>query len=135
MTYLLDTNVCIKLLNGDAPHVTQRLAQFKPKQIHLCTIVQQELYFGVYYSTKVEQNLAKLLKFIAPFKVLSFDEAAAKLAGQIQAKLRSLGTPIGSYDLQIAAIALAENLTLVTHNTREFGRIEGLVYEDWEVEP
>lgn len=135
MTYLLDTNVCIKLLNGDVPHVTQRLARFKPKQIHLCTIVQQELYFGAYYSTKVEQNLAKLLKFITPFKVLPFDGAAAKLAGQIQAKLRSLGTPIGSYDLQIAAIALAENLTLVTHNTREFGRIEGLIYEDWEVEP
>lgn len=134
MTYLLDTNVCIKLLNGDVPTVTQRLAQFKPKQIHLCTIVQQELYFGAYHSTKVEQNLAKLLKFITPFKVLLFDETAAKLAGQIQAKLRGLGTPIGSYDLQIAAIALAQNLTLVTHNTREFGRIAGLVYEDWEVE-
>lgn len=135
MTYLLDTNVCIKLLNGDVPSVTQRLAQLKPKQICLCTIVQQELYYGAYRSTKIEQNLAKLLKFIVRFNVLPFDEAAAKLAGQIQAQLRGLGTPIGSYDLQIAAIALAHNLILVTHNTREFGRVEGLNYEDWEIEP
>lgn len=59
----------------------------------------------------------------------------AKIAGKIRSQLNALGTPIGGYDLQIAAIALAQNLTLATHNTREFGRIEGLDYEDWEIEP
>jgi len=135
MTYLLDTNVCIKLLNGDKPGVSQRLAQLKPKQICLCTIVQQELFYGAYRSAKVERNLERLVKFVTRFTVLPFDEAAAQKAGQVQAKLKTLGTPIGSYDLQIAAIALVYDFTLVTHNVREFGRIDGLSYEDWEIEP
>jgi tRNA(fMet)-specific endonuclease VapC len=132
--YLLDTNVCIKLLNGDVVSVTQKLAQHEPEDICLCTIVQLELYYGAYRGTKTEQNLSKLARFFAQFSVLPFDESAAKIAGKVRAQLNELGTPIGSYDLQIAAISLAHNLTLVTHNTREFGRVQGLVYEDWEVE-
>lgn len=134
MKYLLDTNVCIKLLNGDVVSVAQRLARHDPEEICLCTIVQLELYYGAYRGTKTEQNLSKLVHFFAQFVVLSFDEASAKIAGKIRSQLNALGTPIGGYDLQIAAIALAQNLTLVTHNTREFGRVEGLVYQDWEVE-
>jgi tRNA(fMet)-specific endonuclease VapC len=68
------------------------------------------------------------------FVSLPFGDEAAIVCGQIRARLASAGTPIGAYDLQIAAIALANNLTLVTHNTREFGRIEGLQVEDWEIE-
>jgi tRNA(fMet)-specific endonuclease VapC len=79
--------------------------------------------------------LSKLERFVSRFKILPFDEAAAKNAGQIQATLRKSGIPIGVYDIQIAAIALSYNLTLVTHNTREFRRINGLAYEDWEIVP
>jgi tRNA(fMet)-specific endonuclease VapC len=132
VSYLLDTNVCIKLLNGDVPSVVQRLAQHEPEDIYLCTIVQLELYYGAYRGTKTERNLSKLARFFDQFAVLPFDESAAKIAGKVRSQLNALGTPIGGYDLQIAAIALVNNLTLVTHNTREFGRIEGLVYEDWE---
>ena len=134
MKYLLDTNVCIKLLNGDVLSVSQRLAQHKPEEIGLCTIVQLELYYGAYRGAKTEQNLSKLARFFAQFVVLPFDESAAKVAGKTRSQLNALGTPIGGYDLQIGSIALAHDLTLVTHNTREFGRIEGLTYEDWEAE-
>ncbi|MEM9217287.1 MAG: type II toxin-antitoxin system VapC family toxin [Cyanobacteria bacterium P01_F01_bin.150] len=134
MIYLLDTNVCIRLLNGDVPRVSQRLAELKPKQIRLCSIVQQELYYGAYNSAKVQNNLAKLERFIHPFQILPFDSASAIAAGAIQSRLRQLGTPIGAYDLQIAEIAIAHSLTLVTHNVREFSRIEELLYEDWEAE-
>lgn len=131
--YLLDTNVCIHLLNGDHPQITGHLASLKPKVIRLCTIVQQELYFGAYRSTKVQQNLDKLKRFLELFTVLDFDESAARIAGEIQAELRKQGSPIGAYDIQIAAVALANNLIVVTHNVREFQRIKNLRYEDWEI--
>jgi tRNA(fMet)-specific endonuclease VapC len=131
--YLLDTNVCIKLLNGDAIAVTKMLAQQEPEDICLYTVVQFELYYGAYRGSKTTQSLSKLTRFFDQFLILPFDESAAKIAGQIRSQLNKLGTPIGVYDLQIAAIALANNLTLVTHNTREFGRVDGLNYEDWEI--
>ncbi len=132
--YLLDTNVCIKLLNGDNPTVIQRLAAQKPEDICLCTVTQLELFYGAYRGTKTDKNLLKLARFFSQFTILSFEPLAAEIAGKLRARLHQLGTPIGGYDLQIAAIALAYQLTLVTHNTREFGRVEGLLYEDWEVE-
>jgi tRNA(fMet)-specific endonuclease VapC len=132
--YLLDTNVCIKLLNGDAPSVAQRLAQHEPEEICLCTIVQLELYYGAYRGTQTERNISKLSRFFTQFLVLPFDESAAQIAGKVRSQLNTLGTPIGGYDLQIAAIALSHNLILVTHNTREFSRVEGLQWEDWEAE-
>jgi tRNA(fMet)-specific endonuclease VapC len=68
------------------------------------------------------------------FVSLRFDDEVALVCGQIRARLASAGTPIGACDLLIAAIALAHNLTLITHNTREFGRVDGLQVEDWEAE-
>ncbi len=73
-------------------------------------------------------------EFLERFFSLPFGDEAAIVCGQIRARLASSGTPIGAYDLQIAAISLVSNLTLVTHNTREFGRVEGLQIEDWEIE-
>ncbi|WP_346294414.1 type II toxin-antitoxin system tRNA(fMet)-specific endonuclease VapC [Sphaerothrix gracilis] len=134
MTYLLDTNVCIKLLNGDNHRVTQKLAQQQPENIYISTITQLELFYGAYRGNKTQKNLPKLSRFFSQFTLLSFDPPAAKIAGRIRANLHRNGTPIGGYDLQIAAIALAYELIVVTHNTREFGRVEGLVYEDWELE-
>jgi tRNA(fMet)-specific endonuclease VapC len=91
-----------------------------------------ELYYGAYRSTQTERNLAILERFFSQFAVLPLDPAAARVAGRIRAELLASGTPIGPNDFQIAAIALTHNLTLVTHNTREFGRVSGLVIEDWE---
>jgi tRNA(fMet)-specific endonuclease VapC len=132
LTYLLDTNVCIRLLNNSSQAVTTRLVQQQPKDIYLYTVVQMELYYGAYHSTQSERNLALLERFFSQFAVLPLDTTAARVAGRIRSELSVNGTPIGPSDLLIAAIALVNNLTLVTHNTREFNRVSGLVIEDWE---
>jgi tRNA(fMet)-specific endonuclease VapC len=132
LTYLLDTNVCIRLLNNTSPAVRNRLAVEQPENIYLCTVVQVELYYGAYRSANPEPNIALLERFFSQSSILPLDVRAARITGQLRAQLAALGTPIGPYDLQIAAIALANNLTLVTHNTREFSRVEGLRIEDWE---
>jgi tRNA(fMet)-specific endonuclease VapC len=131
--YLLDSNVCIRLLNESASsNIARKLAELTPDDIRLCSVVKSELYYGAYKSTRRERNLANLNRFFSQFISLPFDDNAAAIAGQVRAQLDVAGTPIGSNDLLIAAIALSNDLTLVTHNTREFGRINGLKYEDWE---
>ncbi|MGK7929789.1 MAG: type II toxin-antitoxin system VapC family toxin [Spirulina sp.] len=132
MSYLLDTNVCIKLLNNSNEAVVRRLAKEDPKTINLCTIVKFELYYGAYRSKRTEDNIAKLKRFFKQFNLLDFDSQSAETAGLIRTQLNKKGTPIGVYDLQIAAIALAHDLVLVTHNVSEFSRVDGLRYEDWE---
>ncbi|MEQ8971402.1 type II toxin-antitoxin system tRNA(fMet)-specific endonuclease VapC [Coleofasciculus sp. F4-SAH-05] len=131
--YLLDSNVCIRLLNESASsNMARKLAELTPDDIRLCSVVKSELYYGAYKSTRRDRNLANLNRFFSQFISLPFDDNAAAIAGQVRAQLDVAGTPIGSNDLLIAAIALSNDLTLVTHNTREFGRINGLKYEDWE---
>jgi len=133
MIYLLDTNVCIKLLNDSNKLVVKKLAKQEPKNINLCSIVEFELYYGAYHSQKSSQNIKKLDRFFSQFKVLNFDSNCAKIAGIIRSQLNKKGTPIGAYDLQIASIALAYDLILVTHNVSEFSRVDNLKYEDWEI--
>jgi tRNA(fMet)-specific endonuclease VapC len=130
--YLLDTNACIHAINWKGSAVGQRILTIPAIQIYLCTVVYTELCYGAYRSAQVERNLARLETFCKPFACLPLDLPSAKLAGQIRANLAVEGTPIGSNDVLIAAIALANHLTLVTHNTGEFSRVEGLNYEDWE---
>ncbi|HAX74395.1 MAG TPA: VapC toxin family PIN domain ribonuclease [Cyanobacteria bacterium UBA11372] len=131
--YLLDSNACIRLLNKSASsNMARKLAELTPDDIRLCSVVKSELYYGAYKSTRRDRNLANLNRFFSQFISVPFDDNAAAIAGQVRAQLDVAGTPIGSNDLLIAAIALSNDLTLVTHNTREFGRINGLKYEDWE---
>ena len=104
------------------------------QEIAVCSIVKAELCFGAMKSANPDRNFALQQAFLAQFVSLPFDDLAATTFGVIRAQLETRGIPIGAYDLQIAAIALANNLTLVTHNTGEFGRIEGLQVEDWEIE-
>ncbi|MBD2202712.1 type II toxin-antitoxin system VapC family toxin [Calothrix sp. FACHB-1219] len=132
MAYLLDTNACIQILNSANSPVTQKLLSIPAQDIYLCTVVYSELYYGAYKSANVNRNITHLENFFAEFAVLPLDLQAAKIAGDIRARLNTLGTPIGGNDLLIAAIALANDLILVTHNTREFSRIDSLKYEDWE---
>ncbi len=134
MNYLLDTNVCIIYLKGRNLNLKQRLEAIPTQDIAVCSIVKAELCFGVMKSTNPERNFALQQTFLAQFASLPFDDLAATTFGVIRAQLETGGISIGAYDLQIAAIALANNLTLVTHNTREFERVEGLQVEDWEVE-
>lgn len=132
MTYLLDTNVCIRLLNNSSQSVTTRLTTHQPNDIYLCAVVQVELYYGAYRSNQAQRNLILLERFFRQFVVLPLDTQAAKVAGRIRCELAASGIPVGPNDLLIAAIALVNNLVLVTHNTREFSRVQGLVIEDWE---
>ena len=133
MTYLLDTNVCIRYLNGRAPNVRQQLRNLQPTDIVVCSVVKAELFYGARRSRDPGQSLAVHRQFLQPYRSLPFDDAAAEIAGVLRARLAEQGTPIGPYDLQIAAIALVNDCTLVTHNVREFGRVPELTMEDWEV--
>jgi len=113
LIYLLDTNTCIQYLNNYSSLVVDKLKSHKPNDIVLCDIVKLELYYGAYKSERKDKNLQVLSDFFQEFHSLPFDDQAAKKAGEIRAKLAALGTPIGPYDLQIAAIALVHNLNLV----------------------
>jgi tRNA(fMet)-specific endonuclease VapC len=130
--YLLDTNVCIKYLNQKNSPILRKFATIPRQDIMLCDIVKWELYYGAYKSSRVEKNLAVLDEFFSEFVCLPFDDKAIKIGAKIRAVLAAKGTPIGPYDIQIAAIALINNLILVTNNTGEFNRIEKLAIEDWE---
>ena len=132
MKYLLDTNVCIKYLNQKSPTIIQKLESIDTKDIAVCSIVKAELFYGALKSNNPEKTLARQQVFLNKFVSLVFDDNTALVYGKIRAFLAQAGTPIGSNDLQIASIALANNLTLVTHNTKEFSRIDGLKIEDWE---
>ena len=133
MIYLLDTNTCIGYISRRSLPILRRLTSLPRQDVVLCDIVKLELYYGAYRSQRQERNLAVLREFFSEFVSLPFDGRAAAICGQIRAQLAASGTPIGAYDFQIAAISLANNLTLVTHNTGEFSRVEGLRLEDWEL--
>jgi tRNA(fMet)-specific endonuclease VapC len=134
MIYLLDTNTCIGYINRRNLSIYQRITSLSPEDVGICDIVKFELYYGAYNSSRSEENLENLRNFFGDFVSLPFDGQAAEVCGRVRAQLKKMRTPIGGYDLQIAAIALANNLTLVTHNTREFERVDGLQVEDWEIQ-
>lgn len=132
MTFLLDTNVCIRYLNGTSQTVLRRLRELDAANVMVCSVVKAELFYGAQRSQDPARSLAAQRRFLLPYRSLSFDDTAAEIAGRMRAHLASEGTPIGPYDLQIAAIAVANACTLVTHNVREFGRVSELEIEDWE---
>jgi len=128
--YLLDSNICIAWLKNNRV-VVQRLIAAGENQVYLCSPVKAELWFGTCKSQRMAESQANLTRLFRDFPSLPFDDHAALRAGDLRAHLARQGTPIGPYDMQIAAIALAHGLTLVTHNTREFARVPKLMLEDW----
>jgi tRNA(fMet)-specific endonuclease VapC len=131
--YLLDTNVCIHLLNGSSSVIEARFAEESPATVRTCSIVKAELLYGARKSRQVAQTLANLRAFFEPLVSLRFDDGCAEEYGKIRADLERAGTPIGANDLMIAAIARHHDLTVVTHNVDEFIRVVGLRVEDWEL--
>jgi tRNA(fMet)-specific endonuclease VapC len=111
-----------------------QLESIRPSQLRLCSVVKGELVYGARKSARPAENLRVLQSFFEPFTSLSFDDACAEQYGSIRQDLERLGTPIGPYDLMIAATAIAHDVVLVTHNTNEFSRVVGLRWEDWERE-
>lgn len=132
MTYLLDTNVCIRYLNGRSLTVRAHLEAQQPADIVVCSIVKTELFYGAQRTRNPQRTLTVQQAFLEPYRSLPFDDAAATVAGSIRATLANRGMLIGPYDLLIAAIALTNDCILVTHNVREFSRVPGLKFEDWE---
>lgn len=132
MSYLLDTNVCIHVLNGTSQAVTIRFKNETPRTLRLCSVVKAELLYGARKSKQVDKTLGNLEKFFAPLESLPFDDACSHHYGIIRADLARACTPIGANDLLIAAIARAHDHTLITHNTDEFLRVGGLRVVDWE---
>ena len=130
--YILDTNACIRVLNGMSLPLIERLQATPPSHIRLCSIVKAELLYGARHSSRVAENLRVLEEFFAPFVSLLFDDMCAAHYGMIRADLSRLGEPIGPNDLLIASTARAHDLVLVTHNADEFSRVVGLQLEDWE---
>jgi tRNA(fMet)-specific endonuclease VapC len=131
LTYLLDTNICIYALKNRPPEVLGRLREVGRAAVGVSVITVLELRQGAEKSQQVAANHARLDLFLAPMKLLSFDEEAAVVAAQIRAHLERRGTPIGDYDCLIAAQALARDLVLVTNNMREFERVPDLQIENW----
>lgn len=133
MKYLLDTNTCIRYINGRAPKIREHMLTVVDRDIAISTVVMGEMFAGSEKSQNPRLSRAKQDAFFVRFIHLPFDDAAADAFGRIRAYLEKAGTPIGPYDMQIAATAVVHGLILVTHNTKEFGRIPWLKAEDWEV--
>ena len=136
MSYLLDTNICIALINLSSANVRMRFKQAVSRRAVIATssIVVHELWYGVAKSQLVTRNAQALAVFLSrDIAVLDYTEQDAQAAGEIRAELERQGQRIGEYDTLIAGQAFARNLILVTANTNEFSRVKGLVVEDWTV--
>jgi len=131
--YLLDSNVCIRLLNEQHAGIKTQFMHHSPSEIFLCSVVKAELFFGARHSQRVESNLQRLELFFSPLGSVPFDDACAEMYARIRHILSMDGQLIGPNDMLIAAIAMANDMILVTHNQKEFSRIAGLRLEDWEV--
>jgi len=134
MKYLLDTNACIALINRTSEPVRKRFSKAveSGEPVWIPSVSLYELWYGVAKSVQTEANTLRLKMFLAgPVRVLEFGEEDARCAGEIRNTLERTGKPTGTYDLLIAGQALCRKLTLVTANARGFGRVKGLVWEDW----
>jgi tRNA(fMet)-specific endonuclease VapC len=132
MTYLLDTNVWIADLRRSNPQLANRFRAMAPANIKVCSIVVAELRHGCLRSAKPDDNRAAVDALLAPILSLPFDDSAAEHFARIRHELEQIGRMIGPLDAQIAAIALANDCVLVTHNSSEFSRVPKLVIEDWQ---
>lgn len=134
MSYMLDTNICIYIINNKPKAVLDRfLALGESERVYISAISVAELFYGLAKSSspKKEQNKLALIKFLSPLEVLPFDDKAAIEYGSLRAMLEKSGSPIGANDLIIAAHAVSMGVTLVTNNTKEFERVNDLKLENW----
>ena len=129
--YLLDTNICIFAMKNTYPALSQKLFQISPSEIFVSSVTVGELEYGSFKSKWGERTRNIMNLFLAAYTVLPFDRDDAEVFGRIRAELAKAGSPIGPYDLQIAAQGLSRGLTVVTHNTGEFSRVPGIILEDW----
>ena len=131
MKYMLDTNICIYIIKKKPPEIIKRFKQIEISQIGISSITLSELLFGVYKSSKPEQNQLALAQFAAPLEIVSYGDEVADFYGRLRTHLEKQGTPIGSLDMLIAAHALSIGSILIINNEKEFNRIPNLKIENW----
>jgi tRNA(fMet)-specific endonuclease VapC len=129
--YLLDSNICIYIINKRPKSIVDKIKEFNPHQIKLSAISIAELEYGVSKSKYRDKNREALIYFASSFDIIDFNDKDAEVYGLIRADLENKGQLIGPYDMQIAAQAITRNLTLVSNNTKEFSRIINLRLENW----
>lgn len=129
--YLLDTNICIYIINSTPKQVIERIKKLKPHQIKLSSISLAELEYGVSKSHYRDKNRKALIHFVSAFDIVEFNDSDAEVYGLIRAELEKKGQVIGPYDMQIAAQAITRDLILVTNNVAEFSRISNIKLENW----
>lgn len=131
MKWMLDTDTCIAIIKGKPTSVLKKLRGKSVGQVGISSITLGELAFGAAKSSRGEEAHAALSEFLLPLEIASFDSDAAASYGQLRASIEKRGTPIGPLDTLIGAHAVALDVVLVTHNTREFSRIDTLRLDDW----
>jgi len=134
VSYLLDTNACIALMNGAPTAVRSRFEEAIQGglAVYVSSVVAFELWYGIAKSARVEANTRRFeLLLSSSVTALTFDDEDSRAAGSIRATLEAAGKPMGAYDYLIAGQALARQLTLVTANVSEFSRVKGLSWQDW----
>jgi tRNA(fMet)-specific endonuclease VapC len=130
MSFLLDTNICSEHLRRPAG-LMHRFVQHSGR-LSISTVVLAELHAWVWFSSDPQRYLLRLDRdLLGDIEVIPFDEAAAEEFGRLRVILRRQGTEVSAIDLQIAAVALSRDLTVVTHNVKDFAVIPGLRVEDW----
>ena len=130
--FLLDTNICIFAINKKSENVIKKIHEKSVNGIYISSITIAELEYGVQNSTQIDKNKLALLKFISIFNVIDFSDHDATVYGNMKTLLRKKGKLFGPLDMLIAAHALSRELILVTNNTTEFEKVEGLRLEDWK---
>ena len=131
MKWMLDTDTCIAIIKRRPESALKKLRGKSIGQVGISTVTLSELNFGAAKSSRREQAVAALAEFVLPLEVAPYDTEAASSYGGVRASLEKRGTPIGPLDTLIASHALSLDVILVTHNVKEFSRIEGLRVEDW----
>ena len=131
MKYFLDTNVIIDALKDKTELLRSHFEKVNSTDIYIPSIVIAELEYGALHSNNYERNKSLYELFIKEFAVIPFDRQCCESYGRIRQKLSEKGLVIGSNDMLIAATSIRYSAVLVTHNVREFSRIDGLVVEDW----
>ncbi len=131
MKYLLDTNICIYIINKKPKIIIDKVISKKQDEVGISTITIAELEYGVARSKYPDQNRIALLEFLVSFSILDFDQYAAIAYGSIRHELEQKGKPIGPMDLMIAAQTISRDLVLVTNNEKEFRRVKNIKIENW----
>ena len=131
MKYLLDTNICIYIINKRPVSVIQRLSNYEIDDIAISSITVSELEYGINKSKNPDNSRIALIEFLLPFKLIDYDFKAAKEYGIIRSDLEKSGQPIGAMDYLLAAQAISLDLILVSNNLKEFSKVKKLRMENW----